>query len=289
MSMKKWTEEELEILRLNFPISSKKEMETILTTRTYQAMRTRATLIGIKKAVGFGSKKYWNADELAYIKIHYSETENGLLCKKFNCSLKSVYTAAQLLGVKKSKEYRSRTFGSILKEVGKSTRFNPGRIPENKGRKWNEFMSKESQESCRKTTFKKGSIPHNIVEIGHERITRDGYIEVKIGDFSDSTKNFKLKHRMIWESANGPVPDGYQVRFIDGNPLNFELSNLKLVSKHESLLINSMSDASIVKRFMGIKDEKIIDDIIDRHQGLISLKRNAIKLNQQIKQNERKA
>jgi hypothetical protein len=49
-----------------------------------------------------------------------------------------------------------------------------------------------------------------------------------------------------------------------------------------------MSDSSVVKRFLGIKDQHLVDEIIENHNGIIDLKRNALKLNQQINKNERK-
>jgi hypothetical protein len=283
-----WTKEQEQLLRDFFPTSSKKKMEEIIPGRTYEAMRSYANKFGIKKAVGFGAKKKWNNTELAFLKDNYANTENSLLCAKFNCSEKSLYSAANKLNVKKSAEHISKTCGDVLKVVGVDTRFKKGDVPKNKGKKWDEFMTVEGQKNARKTTFKKGIVPHNTVAVGHERITRDGYVEVKVGDFKDSTNNFKLKHRLIWESVNGPVPANHQVRFIDGNIRNFDIDNLKLVSLSESLKINAMSDSSVVKRFLGIKDQHLVDEIIQNHNGIIDLKRNALKLNQQINKNERK-
>jgi len=54
------------------------------------------------------------------------------------------------------------------------------------------------------TEFKKGNRPVNYRQIGSERITKDGYIEIKI----DDPNKWKLKHRWIWESVNGPIPKG---------------------------------------------------------------------------------
>lgn len=287
MRIDSWTKEQEQLLKDYFPRSSKKQMLDILPGRTYEAMRSYANKIGIKKAVGFGAKKKWNDNELAFLKDNYSDTENSVLCAKFNCSEKSLYSAANKLNVKKSAEHISKTCGKVLKVVGANTRFGKGHVPMNKGKNWNEFMSVESQNNARKTTFKKGNKPHNTVEVGHERITRDGYVEVKVNDNEDSSRNFKLKHRLVWESVNGPVPKNHQVRFIDGDKMNFDIDNLKLVSLSESLKINSMCDKSIVKRFLGIKDKGLVEKIITDHKDIVSLKRNALKLNQQINKNER--
>ena len=39
-----------------------------------------------------------------------------------------------------------------------------------------------------------------------------------------------LFHRYIWEKHNGPIPKGYQIHHIDGDPLNNSISNLQCLS-----------------------------------------------------------
>lgn len=40
-------------------------------------------------------------------------------------------------------------------------------------------------------------------------------------------------HRLVWEQANGPIPDGYIVHHIDEDKMNNVLSNLQLVTHAE--------------------------------------------------------
>ena len=42
-------------------------------------------------------------------------------------------------------------------------------------------------------------------------------------------------HRYIWELANGPIPDEYEVHHVDGNPSNNVLENLAIVSHQEHI------------------------------------------------------
>lgn len=42
--------------------------------------------------------------------------------------------------------------------------------------------------------------------------------------------NFVLKHRFLWETANGPIPKGHKVIFADGDKTNITLDNLIMVS-----------------------------------------------------------
>lgn len=113
--------------------------------------------------------------------------------------------------------------------------FKKGNVPFNKGKKWADYVSKKGQENSRKTTFKKGNIPHNHRPVGSERITKDGYTEIKIKE----PNKWQLKHRYIYEKKYGKIPDGMNLIFLDGNKQNIELSNLKLVSRAEDLIMNT--------------------------------------------------
>lgn len=287
MALKKWTKEEEDLLKEFYPVTKLENMVNYIPKRSTGAIRTMATNLKVTKAVGFGKTKKWTDEDFVFLKKNYSNTENYILMEYFNCSEKSLYSAASKIGLKKTAEHISKVCGRVLKEVGKDTRFSKGHISFNTGKKQEEYMSEDAIERTTKTRFKKGQKPHNTVEVGFERITKDGYIEVKVGDFKNTSKNFKLKHRLIWEEIKGPVPEGFQVRFIDGNKKNLEFSNLKLVSLSESLKINSMSDSSILKRFLNIKNQLEVDKIINDFPAIIEVKRNTIKLNQKLKTDER--
>lgn len=127
---------------------------------------------------------------------------------------------------------------------GLSTRFIKGHIPQNKGKKWDDYMPKKSQINCRTTTFKKGNKPSNAVDIGEEHIRYSGsksgdlgYLYVKICD-GKGNKNWIPKQRYIYELHRGPIPPGHKVIFADGDRFNFDIDNLILVSTSEELLMN---------------------------------------------------
>lgn len=113
--------------------------------------------------------------------------------------------------------------------------FKKGNIPKNKGKKWAEYMSEESQAKSRATTFKNGNIPKNHRPVGSERINVEGYSEIK----TKEPNVWEYKHRIIYEQHYGKVPDGYVVMFADRNKQNFDIDNLILVSRHEDLIMNS--------------------------------------------------
>ena len=122
--------------------------------------------------------------------------------------------------------------------TGRTGRFEKGHIPHNKGKK----MPKDVHEKCKGTMFKQGHIPKNKKFIGAEEIRSDGYIWVKVSDKPKvkTSENWRQKQRLVWERANGPIPDGYVIIFRDNNRLNCELSNLSLISSSEHMIMNNM-------------------------------------------------
>ncbi len=115
------------------------------------------------------------------------------------------------------------------------TRFKTGFVPNNKGKKLKDFMSPEQVKKFRSNSFKKGHTPHNTKYNGYERTHKDGYIEVRV-----SKGAFKFKHRLIWEKANGPIPEDCMVVFKDGNKDNIVLDNLELITKAQNMVNNNI-------------------------------------------------
>ena len=122
----------------------------------------------------------------------------------------------------------------VLKPAKNDGCIKKGNIPKNKGKKWNEYLSQEAQLICRQTTFKKGNVPPNCKPLLSERINIDGYVEIKVKE----PNIWKAKHRYLYEKVKGPIPKGYNLIFLDGNKQNLDLSNLKLISKSENLIMN---------------------------------------------------
>lgn len=89
--------------------------------------------------------------------------------------------------------------------------------------------------------FQKGHVPANRKPIGSERISRDGFIEIKVAEKNPYTgfpTRYKHKHVHVWEQRNGPVPDGMVVAFKDSDPTNCNINNLMLLSRAELLKLN---------------------------------------------------
>lgn len=106
--------------------------------------------------------------------------------------------------------------------------FKKGHVPYNKGRKG--YCSP----GCEKTWFKKGHIPKNYRPVGSERVTQDGYVEIKVSDPNE----WELKHRVVWEEANGPINKDECLLFRDNNRQNCCIDNLILVKRYEQVRMN---------------------------------------------------
>lgn len=60
---------------------------------------------------------------------------------------------------------------------------------------------------------------------------RDGHLRAH-GWVANKTAH-QWVHRMVWETANGEIPEGYVIHHIDNNPSNNELENLELLSAYD--------------------------------------------------------
>lgn len=169
----------------------------------------------------------WTKEEIDFIRETYQTYDRNVTLKLFNEHFNLSITKGQF---KSAIDKHKIT-------CGRKTRFQNGTTPYNKGKSWDEWMSKESQNNSRKTTFKKDIIPHTNIParpIGAEKIDNHGYIMVKI-----NSNTYCPKQRVVWEQAYGAIPEGHSVIFADGNNRNFDLDNLILVSKAELITMNS--------------------------------------------------
>ncbi|WP_088187575.1 HNH endonuclease signature motif containing protein [Desulfosporosinus sp. FKA] len=195
------------------------------------------------------NRKY-NSDQIEFVRSHIAGTSfkdlTDMFNQKFgmNLSVPAMVSLADRRGLHNGRDTK-------LNKGYEPTQFKKGHIPFNKGRKG------VSYPGMKPTQFKKGHKPANWVPIGTERLSKDGYIEVKIAD-GKLNKNWKSKHVLIWESANGPVPKNHVVIFGDGNKGNFDPDNLILVSRQQLVRLNQknliQSDVNLTRTGIIIAD-----------------------------------
>lgn len=112
--------------------------------------------------------------------------------------------------------------------TGRTGCFTKGHTPFNKG------AVMPFNENSAKTRFKKGATPHNTKYLGHERVTKDGYVEISIAETNPHTgygRRYVLKHKYLWELKYGPVPSGHVLKCLSSNRLETDPSNWALIPR----------------------------------------------------------
>lgn len=60
-----------------------------------------------------------------------------------------------------------------------------------------------------------------------------GYYHVKLR--KDKKRYVKYVHRLVWETFNGRIPEGYEINHIDHDKSNNSLDNLELVTHSQNI------------------------------------------------------
>lgn len=115
-------------------------------------------------------------------------------------------------------------------KTGRTGCFVPGQAAHNKGKP----MRDEVKAKCLQTAFRKGNLPHNTRYLGHERVSKDGYVEISVDQVNPHTgfgRRYVLKHRWLWEQKNGPLPAGTALKCRDGDKTNTDPDNWEAVPR----------------------------------------------------------
>jgi len=166
------------------------------------------------------------------VKIHYTADEMEWLEKNHKLVI-SEY--ARQFNERFGRDIEPTALHALRKrngwKTGRTGQFQPGNVPHpNAGAK-----------GPNKTSFKKGSVPANTVPLYSERISKDGYIEIKVPETDPHTgrkTRFMLKHRLVWEQAGMAIPPNHILRFIDGDKTNCSLDNLELMPRGVNAILN---------------------------------------------------
>jgi len=137
----------------------------------------------------------WATASVTTLRNLYPHHASDVVAKVIGCGIKAVYQKAHSLGLHKTPAFlSSQSAGRIQR--GKqhpsmvATRFKPGRPP---------------------------SSGRNYQPIGSLRTSKDGYLERKLNDTHPvPVRRWVAVHRLVWEAANGPIPDGWIVVFRPG-------------------------------------------------------------------------
>lgn len=132
-----------------------------------------------------GKRIPWSSKELRWVEAHKTMLRpdaHAAFCAKFGHKV----TPGGYAALCKRKGWLT----------GRDGRIKPGNVPANKGKRM-PFNANSAQ-----TQFKKGGLPPNTKFLGHERVSKDGYVEISINRKNPHTgfeRRYVLKHKYLWE------------------------------------------------------------------------------------------
>ena len=100
------------------------------------------------------------------------------------------------------------------------------------------YRTKDGQRVSIRTEFAKGLRPHNARPAGTVYMRLDHGRPVMMISVERGKPKRYAQH--VWREANGEIPKGSFVTFSDGNSMNCELSNLKLITRGENAVRNRL-------------------------------------------------
>ncbi|MCW3125246.1 MAG: hypothetical protein JWO03_904 [Bacteroidetes bacterium] len=298
--IKTWTTRQEALIRKLYPFNAP-EVVAAKIGKTKDAVKARAQLLGVKKdpKAKFG-RHLWTKDEIKYLRSKYRNTKSEDIATYLGVPVLAIYHKAHKLGLKKSAKFllaQNKAIGARLanSEAGIASRFPKGHTPENKGKKWTEYLSPEMQARSRATTFKKGNLPQNTLYDGAIRFRHDHpdrgkgrkvyFIRLAKGKWLEM-------NRYTWEQANGPIPKGMLIAYKDGNSENYALSNLEMITMKENRFRNAPAQrlpdsyvAHIITTKSRKPDRAAAKEVLEKHPELIKTKRTQLLLNKKLKQN----
>lgn len=168
------------------------------------------------------ARRSWTADEDETLRINWPRFPAFLIAHVLERPRAAVYRRAAALGLQKAEDFHTQPLAALwngTQEPGSiASRIKPGATPANKGLRRPGWYAGRMRE----TQFKKGrpaSESRNYVPIGTEKV--DPKRKVLMRKVTDDPALFPVNrwrpvHVMVWEAANGAVPEGHIVVFRPG-------------------------------------------------------------------------
>jgi hypothetical protein len=292
-----WTPKQEQFLRDNYTNSTQPEMAAALN-KSVVAVKGKCKVLKLKlsntergKRAAEGRKEKRKDSDIAFdtfVADNYLTMPLKSICRNTGFTISKVYGSLKRQGLKVPDELTKARRGESAFQVDG--------IPFNKGKKQVEYMSEDAIQNCKKSQFSKGHKPHNAHEIGAE-VTVAGYTRIKVAE----PNKWIFKQILVYESQYGPLQEGLIVVFEDKNTQNFDINNLKAITRAEHAIRNhdiekgaiaarDLHDtyiAGVLKRKTGLTNAEIPQDLIELKRAQLQVNRQLNKLNKNSKKQER--
>lgn len=183
------------------------------------------------------TRRPWTDAERETVLRLFPDHSADEIARIINRSTRSVHQATRAAGLKKSPEWiaqRARERALQPDHGGRKTQFTKGFKPWNAGTAGQGVMKPNSG------NFKKGHRPQTWRPIGSNRVSKEGYLQRKTADTGVTRRDYVPVHHLVWRMHGRIVPRGHALTFIDGNPANLDINNLRLLTRAELMARNSV-------------------------------------------------
>ena len=173
----------------------------------------------------------------------YPDCPAAEIARRLGKPVSTVYKTAARYGVRKSEAFRNSPLSGRIQKgqrLSPATELKKGNVPATRGKKLADVCkSEEALDRSVAHRWKKGNKTPTTKYDGAVTVRRnrdDGsggvtfYQMIRI-----SEGKWEFLHRHLWRQVYGSVPEGYNVIFLDGNPMNCTIENLACVSHGELL------------------------------------------------------
>ena len=186
------------------------------------------------------SRHVWTDPEIAVLRELYPSAPTQAIADLLTLPVYRVYAKANALGLRKNQEHAEAMKAKLRAAMldpdhpGRRCQFHKGLVP------WNKGVKGLSYEGSKPTQFKAGHRPHTWRPIGSDRVSKEGYLQVKLYDTGCTRRDYVPVHHLVWELHRGPIPGGYRVTFKDRNKTHIIIANLELVSVADMMRRNTV-------------------------------------------------
>ena len=179
----------------------------------------------------------WADAGIAELRRLYSDHSASEIASVLGMTIKRVQNKAHSLGLRKSPEWIAACTRKLMadpKHPARASRFKKGLVPHNKGK------PHPSTGRAIETQFKPGNVPHTWNQIGHDRETKEGYLQRKVSDTGVKRRDYAAIHHLVWRMHGCSIPPGHALAFRDGDKRNFDINNLELITRAELMARNTV-------------------------------------------------